>query len=320
MRTACAKLKKMKKFTMILVLSLSVAGLGFSEENNDYNNDDSNPNSANLYTLFFNAVNERFTFPLIGFVNIAVGNHNSPQIGFINWNTKNFSTVQLGFVNTVGGNMAGFQMGFVNTAAGDASGFQMGFVSTAVNKLDGVQISFINVAKQTSGLQLGFINYADSFQKGIPVGFLSIVRNGGYKAVEFGVSDVSPFNFAFKIGVEAFYTSFNVSYNPFRDGIREQIIWGAGLGSIIKLGTTFFINPEITSHNAINAEFQHYTTLIPYLGYKITPHLSVVAGPSIVWISTDKNLESPFYYITKHSINDTNELYVGARIGLRLSW
>jgi hypothetical protein len=325
-KSTCAKLKnkfylerEMKKFIMILVLSLSVTGLSFSQENNNISQEN-NSNSTNLYTLFFNVVNEQFKFPLVGFVNIAAGNHNSPQIGFVNWNTKDFSTVQLGFVNTAGGNMAGFQMGFVNTTAGDASGFQTGFVSTAANKLDGVQISFVNIAKQTSGLQLGFINYADSFQKGIPVGFLSIIRNGGYKAVEFGVSDVSPFNVSFKIGVEAFYTSFSVSYNPFRDGIREQIICGAGLGSIIKLGKTFFINPEITSYHATNESFQHYTAVVPYFGYKITPNLSAVAGPSIVWISTDKNTESPFYNIVKHSINDTNELYLGARTGIRLSW
>jgi hypothetical protein len=39
-----------------------------------------------------------------------------------------------------------------------------------------------------------------------------------------GVSEISPFNLAFKIGIKKFYTSFNVAYNPFRDGIREQII------------------------------------------------------------------------------------------------
>jgi hypothetical protein len=300
----------MKKSFMILVLSLSITGLNFSQENN----------SANLYTLFFNVVNEQFKFPLIGFINIAAGNHNSPQIGFVNWNTKDFSTMQFGFINTVGSNMAGFQMGFVNTAAGGMSGFQMGFVNTAANKLDGVQIAFINVAKQPVGFQFGFINYADSFEKSIPVGFLSIAQNGGYTAIELGVSDISPFNVSFKIGVEAFYTSFSVSYNPFKDGIREQIIWGAGFGSIIKLGEIFFINPEVTSYNGINEQFQHYMSVVPYFGYKIMPNLSIVAGPSVVWTSTDKNIESPFYSIIKHSINDTNELYLGARMGIRFSW
>jgi hypothetical protein len=301
---------RMKKFVMVFILLTFIVGLNFSEENNN----------TNLYTFFFNSVNEQFQFPVLGFVNIAVGNHSLPQIGFVNWNTKHFSTAQIGFLNTVGGNMAGLQIGFVNTVAGDVSGLQLGFVNNAVNELDGAQIAFINVAKQPTGLQLGFINYADSYENGVPVGFLSIARDGGYKAIELGVSDIAPFNVSFKIGVEVFYTSFNVSYNPFRDGIREQIIWGAGFGSIIKLGETFFINPEIISYNTINERFQHYLSVVPYFGCKIIPNLSVVAGPSIVWISTNKNSENPFYSIIKHSLNDSNELYLGARIGIRFSW
>jgi hypothetical protein len=300
----------MKKAAMILVLSLSITGLNFSQEND----------STNLYTVFFNIVNEHFKFPLIGFVNIAGGNHQLPEIGFVNWNTKDFSTVQLGFVNTVGGAMAGFQMGFVNTVAGNMGGFQLGFVNTAVHKLNGAQISFINIAKQATGFQLGFINYADSFEKGIPVGFLSIVRDGGYKAVEAGVSDVAPFGLSFKIGVERFYTSFHVFYNPFKDGIREQIIGGAGFGSIIKLGELFFINPEITAYTGIDEQFQRHVNVVPYLGYTIIPNLSVMVGPSIVWTSADNTIESPFYGIVKYSINDTNELYLGARMGIRFSW
>jgi hypothetical protein len=295
---------------MVLVLALSITGLNFSQEND----------GINLYTVFFNSVNEQFRFPLIGFVNIARGNHASPQIGFVNWNTEDFNTAQFGFVNTVGGDMAGLQMGFVNTVAGGMSGAQFGFVNTAVNELGGAQISFVNITQKLTGLQFGFINYVDSIEKGVPVGFLSIVRNGGYKAIELGVSEISPFNLSFKLGIEAFYTSFSVSYNPFRDGIREQIIWGAGFGSIINLGETFFINPEVTSYNTINEHFQPYVSVVPYFGYKIIPNLSVVAGPSIVWDYTEKNRESPFYSITKYSINDSNVLYLGARMGIRFSW
>ncbi|MDR1183093.1 MAG: Spi family protease inhibitor [Bacteroidales bacterium] len=306
--------------------------------------------TTQLYTVFFNLVNEPFKFPLIGFVNISIGSHNLPQIGFVNWNTQNFKTVQLGFVNSAGGNMAGLQMGFVNTVvkgvngvqmgfvntvaedmsgvqmgfvntvAKNMSGVQMGFVNTTVNKLGGAQISFVNVAKQLTGLQFGFINYVDSIEKGVPVGFLSIVRKGGYKAIELGVSDISPFNLSFKIGVELLYTSFGVSYNPFRHGIREQIICGVGLGSIIKLGETFFINPEVISYNAINKIFQHYLSVVPSFGYKIIPSLSVALGPSIVWTYADKEVESPFYSFVKNSVDDTNVLYLGARMGIRFSW
>jgi hypothetical protein len=305
----------MRKLIVVLSLFASVAGFNFAQENQR----DDNPN---LYTVFVNIVNEQFRFPLIGFVNIAGGNHSLPQIGFINWNQNNFSTLQLGFINAVGGDMAGLQTGFVNTTAGRMSGVQLGFVNTTVNEFNGAQIAFANITKRLNGLQLGFINYSDSIEKGIPVGFLSIVRNGGYKAIELGVSEISPFNLSFKIGVEKWYTSFVVSYNPFKDGIRDQFVLGAGFGSIITLDKTFFLNPEILSQNPINGsgDFQHYLSFIPYVGYNVIPNLSIVAGPSVIWSHADKEMRSPFYSIMQYSINDHNELHLGARMALRFRW
>jgi hypothetical protein len=334
----------MKKIIMLLVLLISFMGLTSAQENQQ-------KSGINLYTLFVNIVNEQFRFPLIGFVNIAAGSHNLPQIGFFNWNQNDFSSLQLSFVNTVGGDMVGLQTGFVNTVVGNMSGvqagfinttvksfkgsqvgfintsageqlggLQMGFINTSVNEINGGQISFINITKQLNGLQLGFINYNDSIESGIPIGFLSIVRNGGYKAIELGVSEISPFNVSFKIGIKQLYTSFIVSYNPFRDNIRDQIIWGVGLGSIIPIGKIFFLNPEITSHKAINENFQNYLSVIPYFRYTIIPNLSIVIGPSVTWVYGEKDIEDPFYSIKNYSINDNNKLYLGARMALRFHW
>jgi hypothetical protein len=303
----------MKKLIIALVLFLPIAGINFAQENQ-------HDNSITAYTFLVNIVNEQFQFPLIGFINIARGSQSLPQIGFINWNQNNFGTLQWGFVNTAGGDMAGLQMGFVNTVAGGMRGFQFGFINTVVKSFKGLQLGFVNTAKQVKGLQFGFINYAGSIEKGIPIGFLSIVRNGGYRAIESGVSEISPFNLSFKIGVEKFYTSFIAAYNPFREGIRKQLIWGAGFGTIIQLGETIYINPEITSHHGINEDFQHYVSIIPYFGYTTIPNLSIVAGPSLVWAYNNKGLENLFYRIAAYSINDTNKLYLGARMALRFRW
>jgi hypothetical protein len=288
-----------------------------------------------------NIINEQFRLPLIGFVNVAKGSHAMPQAGFVNFNQNNFSSVQAGFINTAGGDMSGLQMGFinttvkslngvqfgfVNTAAGEsARGLQMGFVNTAINGYAGAQISFLNVAKKINGLQLGFINYAESIEKGIPVGFISIVRNGGYRAVETGVSGLSPFNISFKIGVERFYTSFIVSYNPFKDDVLDQIMWGAGFGTIVQLGKTFFFNPELITLNKGelnkgNESFQNYVSFIPYFGYNLFSNLSIVAGPSLVWAYNNKSIIPPFYSIIEYPINDNNKLYLEARIGVRFRW
>ncbi|MDR0536599.1 MAG: hypothetical protein LBH04_00905 [Tannerellaceae bacterium] len=291
---------------------------------------------TNIYSFFINIANESFTFPLIGFVNVSTGNSNFPQIGFVNSVVKDFKSVQTGFINTVGGNASGLQLGFVNTVAGDMkgvqcgfintaakslSGSQLGFVNTAVERLKGPQIAFVNAARRLSGLQLGFINYVDSIEKGIPVGFLSFVRKGGYNAVELGISDMALLNLSYKFGVKVFYSSLGISYNPFGNGVREQVIdGGAGFGSIIELGKNVFFNPEITSHSTIEKKSQHYISLVPGFGYNLTSASSLVFGPSLVWASADKSVRNPFYYIVKHSIDASNILYVGARIGIRFNW
>jgi hypothetical protein len=307
------KENKMKNFILVFVLCIAIFRTSYAQE-------DQQNNSGNLYTFFVNVVGEQFRFPLFGFVNIAGGTHNSLQIGFVNWNKNNFTGLQLGFINTVSGNMDGFQMGFVNTTAHSFAGFQFGFVNTGANGIDGAQISFMNSTKNLNGLQLGFINYVDSIEQGIPVGFVSIVRKGGYRAIELGGSELSPFNASFKIGVERFYTSFIVSYNPFRDGVREQIMLGAGFGTIIRLNEKFFINSETTSNNAITGNFQHYLSFVPYIGCHIISNLSVVAGPSIVWAYADKDASRIFYNISQYTINENNKLYFGARAAVRFSW
>ncbi|MDR2807609.1 MAG: hypothetical protein LBB43_01220 [Spirochaetaceae bacterium] len=259
-----------------------------------------------------------------GFINTVAGDRMGIQAGFVNTAAGGMMGIQTGFINTAAGDTMSIQAGFINTAAGGMIGIQTGFINTAAGGTIGIQTGFVNTAKQLNGLQFGFINYADSTEKGIPVGFLSIVKNGGYKAIELGVSELSPFTVSFKIGVERFYTSCTVGYNPFKDGIREQIIFGAGLGSIIRLGKRCYFNPEITAHNRINEGFQRYISVIPYFGYTIIPNLSIVIGPSALWTyvnkEREKDAESPRYSILSYSINDENLLYLGARVALRFRW
>lgn len=127
-----------------------------------------------LYTIFVNKVPANFSFPLIGFVNLADGQQTKPQIGFINYNAADFSSVQISFVNTVGGAVNGSQIGFVNTSAKPLKGAQIGYINTVAGSLQGTQIGFINTATgKGHGAQVGFVNtLADSLQ-GAQVGFVN---------------------------------------------------------------------------------------------------------------------------------------------------
>jgi len=328
---------KMKKIVIVLVFSL-LSMASFSQE-------------TNAYAFFVNVVNDNFKFPLVGFVNVAKGNHKGLQLGFVNWNARNFAGSQVGYVNTIGNNlngvqcgfvnttiqqMEGAQVGFVNTAMQDATGAQVGFVNTALQSISRAQIGFVNTAmkkapetqvgfvnianRKENGLQLGFVNYADTIGDGIPIGFLSFVRRGGYKAIEYSFSEFFPVTVGFKTGVEKFYTSIYLAYNPSAGSTKSMFANGIGFGSIIPLKNAFFFNPEVHSMNTIEIKNnRQLTSFVPYFGYNFNYHFSITAGPSVVWsASFDKGvLLKPVFNIANFEIDDKNSIFVGARVNVR---
>jgi len=300
---------------------------------------------TNLYTFFFNIVYEPFPLPLIGFVNIAIGNHKFFQASFVNLNTENFNGFQAGFLNTVGGNFNGFQAAFVNTNAGEIKGMQAGFVNTAAKKMEGVQIGFVNVAsRDMKGLQVGFVNYAESIN-GVPIGFISIVKNGGYMAVEYFNSEYHNYNLSFKTGIEKLYTSIVVSYNQTYENIWDNFASGIGIGSILPIGKIFYFNPELTSLSPFISSVS-YESFVPYFGVNFK-NFSIAVGPVITWTwvrinnrdnfdelkqlpswvkeyvrnyndNKDDPLPKPNYSLYYYEINDNNSISIGFRAAARL--
>jgi len=297
--------------------------------------------NAHLYTFFFNLVHEPFYFPLIGFINIAVGNHQIFQTGFVNRNTANFSGFQAGFVNTIGGNFSGFQSGYINTVGGDFSGFQAGFINTNVGETKGIQAGFVNTSikeakgpqfgfiniavRNIEGIQLGFINYADSIE-GIPVGFISIVSKGGYQAIEYSFSELYTYNAAFKIGIEKFYTNIIFAYNQKDEFSLDNFASGIGFGSIFPVIRKFlYINPELNSLSSFTSEDNVISnSFILYAGINLGK-LSVAAGPSLTWIySTGWPNRIPLrndlqiFKLHSYDADEYNRFLIGARAAARL--
>ena len=283
------------------------------------NDDESSRDRRIVYSFFYNNVPEMVRFPLFGFINISRGEQYLPQVGFINWNHGDFSTIQAGFINTAWGDVRGLQGGFVNTAR-EITGSQIGFANTALGGGQGFQLGFVNASIQKfRGVQLGFVNYADSIDDGIPIGFISIVRHGGYRAIEYGFSEFYPAALGFKLGVEKFYTSIFCAYNPNDKNFSNNFAWGLGFGSIIPLGSAFYLNPEITSISPISMkEEAQFNTFVPYLGFNITRHFSVCAGPSVTWVHCkDGDETEPLFSIKSFEINDRHTIVLGARAALR---
>ncbi|MCL2230458.1 MAG: caspase family protein [Treponema sp.] len=300
--------------------------------------------NVTIYTFFYNETYEPFPFPTIGFINRAVGDHRDIQIGLVNLTTENLTGFQAAFFNMTGGGFTGFQSGFINAVGldfngfqsgfinsnGNTSGFQAGFVNTNFGNTNGFQAGFVNVsAKIMTGIQVGFFNYAESYESGIPIGVINIIENGGYRSVEYSISNFSIFNLSFKLGLERFYTIFAASYEDAGDFTWENISVGLGFGSIIPLlGSFLCINPEFTHFYPLSQDTSYnYNTLGLYLGVAIWK-FSIAIGPTLTWVHSpgwfgDKEplgATSQFFNFYETDIDPYNRLIVGAKIALRFTF
>jgi hypothetical protein len=290
----------MKKLLLVSIV-VGATNLGFSQEANN----SQQANKVTVYSVFVNVVNEPFRFPLIGFVNVGIGNHKSPQIGLANVNTGSFSGSQTSLVNVVGGDFNGAQISLANIAS---------------KEIKGVQVGLLNVAKRsTRGVQIGLLNYVDSAESVIPIGLLSIVRQGGYHAIEYSFSEFYPINVGYKIGVEKFYSTLYLAYNPFDEISKNRFAWGLGIGSIIPITNSFFFNPELNSISATGKNTNSLLSIVTSFGYKFSDKLSITAGPSVTWIgrSDSETFQEPFFTIINNEIDKDNSIVVGLRFGLR---
>jgi len=304
----------MKKIISVVVFIISITATGFSQE-------------STFYLFFVNIISEPFRFPLIGLVNIANGNHDKVQLGLVNWNTGNFTGLQAGLANSAGGNISGVQLGLVNTSAGNINGWQSGLVNTVANGGQGFQFGLVNASmEKLKGVQLGLINYVESIEDGVPIGLISIVKNGGYRAVEYSFSEFYPTTIGLKLGVEKFYSTIFCAYSPSSEFDSNDLAIGSGFGSIISISETFFFNPELnfmssTIWTILNGNTQNFISFIPYFGYKINKNFCITLGPSLTWINGDNgSLKKPLFKISHHKINENNSLITGVRASFRLAF
>ena len=304
-----------------------------------------------VYTFFINVVPDDFRFPLVGFINTAIGSHQSLQVAFVNTTLVDFYGAQAGFVNSTLNDNTGLQAGFVNTTINELTGAQIGFVNNAgfamqsgtqigfvnlVRKgIQGAQIGFVNMTgrsihgsqlgfvnstgKSVHGCQIGFVNYADTIT-GVPLGFISIVKKGGYRAIEYSYNEWYPVNVSFKIGVPKFYTIIQGSYNADFD---KRFAIGYGVGSQLPLSKRIYFNPEISNMHPISESYNmEIQSLVGNIRYQLSPHLQIAIGPSIahIYAKSENDFYKPAFYFVKHQIDHKNRLVVGARAALCINF
>ena len=254
-----------------------------------------------LYTFFLNIAPDGSTFPLVGLANIARGSH---------------SPVELGLFNLAGGNFSGIQMGLTNITLGNTSGIQSGLTNISTGDVAGAQVGLFNLSRKITGVQFGLLNIADDAENGLPIGLLSIVRNG-YHALEAGASGMSAIHLDLKLGIEKFYTSIIVLYNPLDE---RPLGCGMGFGSIININSKLFFNPEINAVNRIDLDNHLNVGLAPLFGWNITKNISITAGPELAMQIrySGSDYPSPLFKFFDFGINDNSRMFMAARAGVRI--
>ncbi|TDQ12055.1 hypothetical protein [Pedobacter metabolipauper] len=272
---------------------------------------------------FMNTYGESNGVSFAGFTNIASGNVKGAQFAGFSNIAKHVSGAQFaGFLNK-SANLTGSQFaGFINIAGKKVGASQFaGFINIAENVKGSQFAGFINIAKKVKGSQIaGFINIADSSD--YPIGIINIVKNG---EMSIGVStDENLTTMAtFRSGGKVLYGIIGIGYNF--ENTDEVYAAEAGLGAHFFNAKTFSLNTELTSSMLESFKKGEYfkATLRVLPTLKITPFLSLSAGPSLNYVSTDTaegRALTKKYITSKENKRGTNfyGLYAGYNAGIQV--
>lgn len=265
---------------------------------------------------FANAIGNTFNGLNLGVFNAMGNSFHGTQVGLLNVIGNTMQGVQVGFSNVLGNHADGLQVGFVNVIGDKVHGIQLGFVNLIGNQMEGVQIGFLNEIHRLSGFQLGFVNLIDTVSSGVPVGFFSLVKKNGYRAIEFGVSDLFPFNVSYKSGTKQFYTSLNASYGF---DAKNPYAFGLGMGLIVPICNQLEFNPEASFQSTLFHSWNQIYMMQLNALYALSDKFSIAAGPSLsVNHSNSKvDFQQPLVALYQSKVDERNLLMVGLKVALR---
>lgn len=219
--------------------------------------------------------------------------------GGVNINGELTNGVQFaGISNITLSDLKGWQAAGLSNHVDQASGVQIGGVANFSKNMKGVQVAGmsnwnqfeyrgvqisggLNYTKQLKGIQIGVVNVADSVAGGMMLGVVNWAKNG-FHVFEFSSNDITPYNLAFKSGVEAFYTVLKAGINP-----HDKQLWdyGMGIGTLSRFKGKAFVDLEAMYHviqpldqryiDGVNVE----TRIQLRLGYSLPKNIQLIGGP-----------------------------------------
>ncbi|MEM7296969.1 MAG: hypothetical protein AAF391_01750 [Bacteroidota bacterium] len=232
---------------------------------------------------------------MAGFINTTKDYVNGVQMaGFLNIASDSVNGFEAAGFTNITKEMRGLQMAGFNNHTKKTSGLQIaGFINTS-REMDGMQLAgFINTSRRVNGVQLSVINLADSVGSGIQLGIINITKKNGFLSPAFESTDFTPYQLAFRSGLEYFYSVLSVGIHP------DYWNYGVGFGSrvFVSKKKALFFNPElrwITLREGKEEENENsnLVRLDLNLGYKFFKRLSISGGPALNFYYTNRLDES----------------------------
>jgi hypothetical protein len=225
----------------------------------------------------------------VGMVNIVNGPTRGAQVGLVNVEKGDLDGAQIGLVNVdkPTAESRGAQIGLVNATGGTGArtASSVGLANLA-NKQHGVQVGLVNVVDEIDGVQVGLVSFARK-NSGASIAIIPIVLDGDNR-LTLDWSDTSAGTVGFKLGTRRFYVAaaLGITRDIDRDGQREYASrFGLGV-HVIPRGGPFFLDVEAASasfatlaHARDEQRWIHSLRL--QVGFALTKHLAVVAGPAL---------------------------------------
>lgn len=241
-------------------------------------------NGAEIGGLFnINRKSVRY-FQAAGIFNTVFGSVRGVQAGGI-YNTVADSVNGLqvgGLFNRVGAFTSGIQTaGICNFAENNLRGVQVaGGFNRVRDTLSGVQAGIVNSAGHLAGLQVGLINFAES-SDGVSIGLLNFIKDGRFD-IQVYTTEVFSVALAVKTGTRRFYTSLIFAGDFMNNPAHYSL--GLYLGTEMHLHRRWFTKLEAGQSLIVADKWENSASFLrfqPELHYRVSPRLSVFAGPSL---------------------------------------
>ena len=271
------------------------------------------------FNLFSGIVRDIKGLEMGTFYNENTGNLKGVQIsGLLNKTAGTATGLQVAGLTNLSGNIKGIQAGGITNHSRSVHGIQVAGLINTSNEIIGIQLGgILNRATILNGIQIGLVNIADDGDNGIGIGLLNIYKKGGYRELEFSANDYLNSGITLRTGTKKLYSILSVGYH-FRSS--DYIAGGFGAGTLLSIGTSFYIKPEFLMYHYVTTDLRFKNTINSYhfrsgLMYKID-NIGISVYPGLFYHPARENATAHLGWFDPIRIGTKGSWNIGLGLGL----